>query len=138
MWIHCYALDLFFLFKVINLLPVYRNILTMIYLYYYMLFWNLININIRASTTLSGLRVNNWRNHCMLLLVLVCLISKYIAKIQKNKPNSARKINNKGYKKEGLLNGGGGGIYSSINSAGNSKTKNVGSPLKFWMDIVKG
>ncbi len=103
-----------------------------------MLFWNLININIRASTTLSGLRVNNWRNHCMLLLVLVCLISKYIAKIQKNKPNSARKINNKGYKKEGLLNGGGGGIYSSINSAGNSKTKNVGSPLKFWMDIVKG
>lgn len=57
------------------------------------------------------------------------LISKYTAKIQKNKPNSAQKINNTGYKKDEWLNGS--DIDSSLNSAENSKTKNVGSPLKF-------
>jgi p-aminobenzoyl-glutamate transporter AbgT len=56
------------------------------------------------------------------------LISKYITKMQKNKPNSAQKTNNTGYKKDERLNSG--DKESSLNSAENSKTKNVGSPLK--------
>ncbi|MDP8906892.1 MAG: hypothetical protein M3M88_05175 [Thermoproteota archaeon] len=57
------------------------------------------------------------------------LISKYVAKIQKNKSNSAQKISNISYRKEEWLNGN--DIDSSLNSAENSKTKYVGSPLKF-------
>jgi hypothetical protein len=55
------------------------------------------------------------------------LISKYITKIQKNKPNSAQ-TNNTDHKKDELLNSS--DMDSSLNSAENSKTKNVGSPLK--------
>jgi p-aminobenzoyl-glutamate transporter AbgT len=57
------------------------------------------------------------------------LISKYLAKIQKNKPGGAQKTNNTGYKKDELPNGN--DLDSSLNSAEDSKTKNVGSPLKF-------
>lgn len=56
------------------------------------------------------------------------LVSKYITKRQKNRPEAGQEINHADHKKTEWANGD--EMDSSTNSEENGKTKNVGSPLK--------